>query len=350
MSDRKIHYATIRDVARLAETSSATVSYVLNGNPNKSLRPETIDRVMAAVEELNYSKSAVASSLRSKKRGLVFILVPQFNNVYYTRVCERLEDVLFSNDIVPLLCDTREDPERELRLLESAVSQRVDGIIMGPSAKGWENTEAVRKLNIPLVSIGREFNKRGDAGNTYYVGDDSYQAGFLAGRALLRNGHRQIGVIDWAGAVSSSTERSRGFSDAVSENGDSGVRIVRKASTMLDIETGYQLTKQLMQEAAPTAIFFCYHRLAQGGVTYLQEVGTQIPEQVSVIMVGTPEWADLSVTPYAVVNQHEDWVGSMAGKIMSCLIMGETSQPILSEHRHVCQCTLMEHKSILKLS
>lgn len=353
MGEQKITYATINDVAKLAETSAATVSYVLNNNPNKSLRPETVARVMAAVEKLNYSKSAVASSLRSKKRGMVFILVPQFGNIFYTRVCESIEDILFANDIVPMFCDTRENPERERRLIESAISQRVDGIVMGPTARGWENTNVVRQLNIPLVSIGREFvsdENDGNTGNTYYVGDDSYQAGYLAGRALMKNGHTRIGFVDWEGEVTSAKDRRAGFDSAVSECVNPGIEISRKSSSMLDAETGYQLTKKLMQEFKPTAIFFGYHRLAQGGITYLQEVGYNIPEDVSVILVGTPTWASFSNVPFAVIDQNEEWIGMTAGKIVSALLEEKPSQPILTEHRHICQCVLHEQKSIKNLN
>lgn len=80
---------------------------------------------MAAVEELNYSKNAIASGLRGKKRGMIYIIIPQFSNIYYTRVCEAIENVLFENGLVPVICDTREDPEREKRLLELAISQRL---------------------------------------------------------------------------------------------------------------------------------------------------------------------------------------------------------------------------------
>ena len=189
MNGRKVSYATIKDVAELAETSVATVSYILSGKSEKSFRQDTVDRVMAAVEELNYSKNAIASGLRGKKRGMIYIIIPQFSNIYYTRVCEAIENVLFENGLVPVICDTREDPEREKRLLELAISQRCDGIVLGPTIRGWENTAAVRSLNIPLVVVGRELGSPNDQKSYYYVGDDSYQAGYLAGSVLAKGGH-----------------------------------------------------------------------------------------------------------------------------------------------------------------
>ena len=134
MGERRGKYPTIKDVARLANTSTATVSYVLSGNTDRLISLELRDRVLDAAEELHYTKSAVASSLRVNRRGLVFLLIPQFSNIYFTRACESLEDVIIANDFLPMICDTREDPERERKLIENAVAQRADGIILGPTS------------------------------------------------------------------------------------------------------------------------------------------------------------------------------------------------------------------------
>lgn len=348
MNGKKANYATIKDVAALAETSVATVSYILSGKLEKSFRQETVDRVMSAVEELNYSKNAIASDLRGKKRGMIYIIIPQFSNVYYTRVCEAIENVLFENGLVPVICDSREDPERERRLLELAISQRCDGIVLGPTINGWENTSAVRNLNIPLVVVGRELVSD-DSQKFYYVGDDSYQAGYLAGSSLVKGGHKTIGVIAWASQIASAIDRCNGFTAAIKKNSPDA-QLIHETSMILDVDTGYQLTKRMFSEGNPTALFYSYHMYAQGGITYLHEHGLRIPEDVSVSMVGTPTWAKLLETPYIMVNQNEEWVGSTAAKIMLRLIESDTSNILLSEYRHVCRCRLEEYSGIRKTS
>lgn len=342
MRKSKVQYATIKDVARLADTSVATVSYVLNETPNKSISQETADRVLAAAKELHYKKSAIASGLRGKKQSMVYVIIPQFNNIYYTRVCETIENILYENDIIPIICDTQENAQREKKLIDTAISLRADGIILGPTAKGWENTKMVRELNIPLVSIGREFMTDDDTSEVYYVGDDSYQAGYMAGRALVKKGHRQIGMIDWDGESVSAKDRRLGFIDAVKEIAPF-TEVLRETSSLLDVETGYQLTRRVFQDNKPSAIFYSYHRLAQGGISYLHEMDLVIPQDVEVIMVGTPVWANILDAKYTTVDQHEDWIGTTAAKIMVSLLDGDLSRPILSEHRHVCHCDMVTH-------
>lgn len=342
MKKRKVKYATIRDVARLADTSVATVSYVMNKTPNKTISQETTDRVLAAAEELHYKKNAIASGLRGKKQTMVYVIIPQFNNIYYTRVCEAIENVLYANDILPIICDTQENPQREKQIIDSAISLRADGIILGPTPEGWKNTETVRELNIPLVGIGREFMTDEDTSGTYYVGDDSYQAGYLAGRLLAKNGHKKIAMIEWDSESISAQDRRKGFIEAVSETAPAA-EVWREASALLEVEAGYQLTRRIFQKTHPSAIFYSYHRHAQGGIRYLSEMDLMIPKDVEVIMVGTPVWANLIDTVYTTVDQHEDWIGTIAGKIMVNLVEGDLSQPITSEYRHVCHCDLVQH-------
>ena len=129
-------------------------------------------------------------------------------------------------------------------------------------------------MHIPYVVIGREIapHKDGEVNDSYFAGDDSYQAGFLAGQCLAQNGHRRIGVVEWNGRVSSAVERDLGFYDAVREQVKQGGGMEVESSSDLSIEEGYRMTKELLRRAKPTALFFGYHRHAQGGVKYLAEV------------------------------------------------------------------------------
>lgn len=206
-------------------------------------------------------------------------------------------------------------------------------------------------MHIPYVVIGREIapHKDGEVNDSYFAGDDSYQAGFLAGQCLAQNGHRRIGVVEWNGRVSSAVERDLGFYDAVREQVKQGGGMEVESSSDLSIEEGYRMTKELLRRAKPTALFFGYHRHAQGGVKYLAEAGYAIPDDISVIMVGTPVWANLSSPQYHRVYQHEEWVGTTAGRILMAKIRGEES-PLLREKRHVCPCTLLEGTSVKDLT
>ncbi|MEG2382975.1 MAG: LacI family DNA-binding transcriptional regulator [Oscillospiraceae bacterium] len=348
----KGNYATISDVAKLANTSTATVSYVLRNDPSRVISDELRKRVLAASEQLHYTKSSVASGLRGSSRGLVTVLIPQFSNIFFTRICERIE-----RNIIPMICDTREEPEREKRIIENAINQRADGIIIGPTSEGWKNTEMIRHLDIPLVAIGRDIAPPSNSQipqadkdqSVYFVADDGYQAGFLAGSTFASLGHKKIGMIDWNGSVSSSIDRRAGFFDALKCEHSLDAEVFVASSSILDSETGYRLTKELLSKSMPTAIFYGYHRLAQGGILYLREMGISIPNDISVMMIGTPAWAQLSTPQISTIRQRENDIGTTAGHILMALMAGNDDE-LLKTKNHIFPCEITNFASVKRMT
>lgn len=352
MSQGKAKYATIKDIARLANTSTATVSYILNGISSRYVSAELRERVLRAAKELNYNKSAVASSLKGKSRGLVAVLIPQFSNIFFTRVCGSIEDVAYANDIIAMVCDTRDIPELEMDIIEKVVSQRVDGIIIGPTTGGWENTELLRRLNVPFVAIERPFDPvvAGTDDASYFVGSDNFQAGYLAGRHFVENGHKDFALIEWMMNITNVTNRRKGFEQAIKARMEKGGSYVVESSPVLSIEAGYELTKKLLEESRPSAILYGHHRLAQGGVIYLREVGCRVPDDVSVILIGMPVWSQIASPQFTCVKQPEYDIGDIAAKILISQFNGETNSPLLKRRQHIFPCELFCKGSVKNLN
>jgi len=124
--------STISDVAQRAGVSPATVSRVLQGASN--VRPDTRQRVEQAIEELGYVPSVVAQSLRSKRTRSLALIVPDITNSFWTTIARGVEDAAQGHDYSILLYNTDENPAKQLRCLEAVISQRVDGVIIAPSA------------------------------------------------------------------------------------------------------------------------------------------------------------------------------------------------------------------------
>lgn len=348
MNQKKVQYATIRDVAKLANTSTVTVSYVLSGNTSRPVSRELRERVFAAAEQLHYSKSAVASSLKGKKRGLIAVLIPQFNNIFFTRVCNSIEDVALASDMITMVCDTRDSPQRERKIIELAISQRVDGIIIGPTREGYKNTELLRRLEIPFVSVGRRLEGHTEP-DYYYVGSDNFWAGYLGGEHLTQNGHKNFALIEWESDLSTVRDRKAGFSQAISSCICAGGEYIVRSSRELTVESGYNLTKELLSQHHPTALLYTHHRLAQGGIIYLQEAGVKVPENISLIIIGTPAWGQLATPPYTMINQHEDRIGTTAAELLLSLMSGDTASPLLRQRQHLFPCELLVRGSVKNL-
>lgn len=115
------------DVARLAGTSTAVVSYVVNGGP-RNVRPETRKRVLEAIEQLGYRPNASAQSLSRGRSDLFALLVPDLANPYLAELAQRLEEEFFRRDMVLVVGDSHDDQDRESTILEAFRRQQIAGL------------------------------------------------------------------------------------------------------------------------------------------------------------------------------------------------------------------------------
>ncbi|HIW38926.1 MAG TPA: LacI family DNA-binding transcriptional regulator, partial [Candidatus Jeotgalicoccus stercoravium] len=118
---------TIYDVAREAKVSMATVSRVLNGNPN--VKPETRKKVKDVIDRLNYRPNAVARGLASKKTTTVGVIIPDISDLYYSALARGLEDVAEMYNYQIIITNTDQDSQKEENAFLNLVSKQVDGII-----------------------------------------------------------------------------------------------------------------------------------------------------------------------------------------------------------------------------
>jgi DNA-binding LacI/PurR family transcriptional regulator len=204
MPRKEKKYATIRDVALAAGTSVATVSYVLTKAPtapiSDELQPAFWRRRTVSITAKTSSRPAFAAKAADRRRR-----IPQFSNIYYTRLCIAAENEFYRQGIIPMICDSNELVEQERCAVLNAISLRVDGVIIGPTAGGWKNVALLRQKGIPCVIVSRSLlppEGTDDAYEDFFVGDDSYGGGFLGGSHLVQNGHREIGFVEWHSLVS----------------------------------------------------------------------------------------------------------------------------------------------------
>lgn len=334
-------YATLKDVAKLAGTTAATVSYVLNESQERYVSPEMKKRVLDAAAQLNYVKSSVASSLKGKKRKMIAVLVPQFSNQFFTRMILEIEKVADQFDYILSICNTFDDPVREKEILDRMAQHRVDGYIIAATTKGAENTERIRNLGIPLVALDRPLE--GESSDKYiWVTTSNYSCGYQGAKYLVQKGHEKVAFVGWDSHIEDLLIREQGFVDALRAQGvDSAqARIVRGDFSEQD---GYRLTKELLQQQDISAIFYGYNIQARGGVQYLIEQGLEIGKDISVILIGSPEWAVSGQNNFTHILQHEYEMGHTAANILFDMINGKDEGVPRSI---VQECSLYEGNSV----
>src|SRR5690349_11076993 len=147
--------ATMRDVARAAGTSVATVSHVLN--ETRFVSPELRERVEDALHALGYRPDDTARSLRRRRTDTIGLLVPDNSNPYFACLARRIEHEVFRAGYTTILGNSNEQRERELRYLETLLSKRVDGLIIAATRHDDGALEDVlQHFPGPVVFIDRQ--------------------------------------------------------------------------------------------------------------------------------------------------------------------------------------------------
>ena len=327
-------FVTLKDVAERAGTTIGTVSYVLNDRKGRYISQELRAKVLAAAEELNYIKCNGASSLKGMDRRLIGILIPQYENQFFTRICVAAEEVFASHGYDLIICDTFDNPEREKGIIHRLLSQRVDGLIVTPSLKGSENTRIVRDVGLNMVVVDRPLEGFDDY---YWVRGDNYGCGYAGGMDLYRHGHRSLIYIGWASGISELESRERGFRDACS-----GCQVFTY-NAGFSAKSGYETTMRAVKEhPEATAVFFGFNVQALGGVNVFRDLGLRIGEDISVSLIGSPEWSYTGNNDFTHVHMGDYEIGKKAAGILFDLIRGKE----VPSKRVIQECTLIEGTSV----
>lgn len=205
----------IRDIAKQANTSIATVSYVLNGSEKHRISEETRQRVLKSAAELHYIPDAGAKSFKQRKRNLVGFIGPAVDNFFWASLVEHMESTLYANGLNLIISNAREDPEKELNVIKTLSAGVVDGLIIGSTIRDCLQIDSLVPKDFPLVFIDRMLiNCRHDA-----VVISNYTCMYQAVSTLLSRGHTKIGFIAGLEHLSTTRERLRAYEDSMHDHG-----------------------------------------------------------------------------------------------------------------------------------
>jgi LacI family transcriptional regulator len=206
--------ATILDIAREAGVSKSTVSLVLQGSG--LIRPETVDRVRKAIDEVGYVYNRGAANLRKAQSNVVGMVINDLTNPFYSELAVAIERVFQSAGIVPFIANTAESPVRQQEVLKSLMEQGVAGLIVAP-ARGTA-PDAFRRIeaaSIPIVFVMRRL----PASRIPAITPDNHRGAVLATEHLIRKGHRRLAFLGGFNDMVVYHERVGGFREACASNG-----------------------------------------------------------------------------------------------------------------------------------
>lgn len=330
---------TIKDVAKQAGVSTATVSRVINNA--EGVRPDTVQKVRDAINKVNYIPNNVARNLKTDTSNVIGLLVSNLGNPHFTKMAKAIEATLRDKGISLMVCSTDDDPKKELSYLQQMIGMNVDGIILNTTG---ENNDRICELshNIPITLVDRSIP------NDDFTGDFVGSNGFGGVRALTKHlidrGHRDIAIITSNLATSTGRERLAGFCDAMLSIGVTvdDQYVYRYSAGNFDEDSGVAACKHFMSlDQRPTAIVVANNEMAIGVYKYLQEKGVRVPDDVSVVSFGNISNSELFKIQPTFATLNPTFIGEKAAK----LIQSRISNPAAGSREVIFEPLLVLNES-----
>ncbi|MBB3114424.1 LacI family transcriptional regulator [Paenibacillus phyllosphaerae] len=310
---------TIYDVAREAGVSMATVSRVVNNNPN--VKPQTRKKVFEAIERLGYRPNAVARGLASKKTTTVGVVIPDISNAIFAEVARGIEDIANMYHYNIILCNADKKKDKEIRVINTLLEKQVDGLLFMGGAVTDEHLQAFKTANVPIVLCATT----DEQGLIPSVDIDHEAAAYDAVQALLKQGHTRIAMI--SGTLQDPSigfARFQGYKRALESAGITyDENLVRIGNYRY--ESGSEAMKYFLDLSdRPSAVFSATDEMAIGAIHQIQDSGLKVPQDVSIISVDNSRMASMVRPQLTAVAQPMYDIGAVSMRLLTKLMKKET--------------------------
>ena len=333
--------ATIREVARLAGVSVATVSKYLNGTKVRDANARAVEE---AVRALDYKPNEIARGLRKSSSMTVGVLLPELDNLFFTQIISSVDAVLEERGYSTLVCVSRSDSEREQRRLDFLRRKQIDGLIAVPTTAASDFVTLAGDL--PTVFVDRVVSAAVTSGvRCSSVLSDNFAAAYGAAEELILAGHTRIGVLLGPDSNYTPLERRAGFLAACALHGIGEGDLFLSAGAYT-VEAGYRMTKELLAlDDRPSALFATNNELTIGAVGALAEAGITPGEEISFIGFDNRDIASVSRPRLSTVALPLFEIGQKAaGELLSILAGNAPSHHIIE-----LDCEIIERESTMKV-
>ncbi|MHB8278338.1 MAG: LacI family DNA-binding transcriptional regulator [Candidatus Humimicrobiaceae bacterium] len=304
----------IKDVAKKAKVSVATVSHVINNSQYVSDKLKK--KVLKAIENLDYQPNILAGSLRSKRTGTIGLIIPDSSNMLYASMGKRIEDILFSLNYNTIFCNTDYNTHKELAIINNMRSKNVDGVLIVPVDRNNININKFVQSRIPTIILDRKIS-----GNELITITVENEVGvYEATKYLLDLGHRNIGYIDRNTPHSHSIERLKGYKNAL-ENFGLKVSDNLVAKSGFSFENGYFTMGTLLKNNPElTALITFNYTAAIGATRAIADAKLKIPNDISVIGFDDVPLCQYSIPRLTSIHYPIEEIAEVATKTLLGLI------------------------------
>ncbi len=315
--------ATIRDVAKLSGYSVATVSRVIN--KSGYVGKETEQRIIKAMEEVQFKPNMTARSLAGKNSSTIALMIPDILNPFFPEAARAVEDAAQELGYTVILCNTDNSLEKELNYFDVLINKKIDGMIIASYQLTNEHLNRVRSKGIPVVMID---NQMITSGVPVFVSKNK-DGGILASKHLLEQGCKKIAHISGPYQLQASRDRALGFEEVCANQPWFLPSLIVQSE--FNVQGGYQAMMQLLDRHPDLdGVFAGNDLIAAGALKALYERKLYVPDQIK--LIGFDGIAmDMTVPPISTVAQPIYEIGKSAMQHLYKMIQGEPVEAAIYE-------------------
>ncbi|MGI6781578.1 MAG: LacI family DNA-binding transcriptional regulator [Acholeplasmataceae bacterium] len=302
---------TIRDVAKEANVSVSTVSRVINNK--ESVHESTRVLVLEAIEKLGFVPNKLAQSLTSNSSKMVAVFVPHIGPEFYGHLLEGIESQAGAYGYKIIICNTQNNPERELDYLRFVEHYNIDGLIV---ASDFLNIKKIQELNIPIVTVDHTLDE------TYpSVTSDNIKGGRLGAEALVKSGAKNILLFRGPSFLPTTIERTIGAKEVFDSHPD-----IKYTYYDFDLVTPdfHEIENVLKSHCDIDGIFAYGDTLAIVTTKILNRLGKKIPHDVRIVGFDNNYFSMLSYPPLTTIEQSPSFMGKSAFNLLYKLMKNQT--------------------------
>jgi LacI family transcriptional regulator len=313
----KFMSVTVKDVAKAAGVSAATVSRVINDDPRIS--SETKMRVHQCIKALDYKINTIARSLKTNRTYIIGFISPEIPNDFFMGIAKGVEDELRKHGYSTIICNSNESVEDEEDRIKLLCEKCVDGMIIIPASGEGRHYKQLKNINMPVVLADRLVNNfEADA-----VLVDNINGAYAAVEYLINKGNRRIGFIGGDNRITPAGERYEGYKRALI---DYCIPVEKEIIKFGDLHVGggYKLMKEMVDSSNPPRyVFIANYYMQLGAAKYLIEQKGNLHNQVSIASFDDMELSSLLGLCKIRIAQPMMDIGSRAAGMLLKRINGE---------------------------
>jgi LacI family transcriptional regulator len=329
---------TIKDIARMADVSIATVSMIMN-HKDESISSATKERVLEIIKANNFIPNKVARSMVTRRTKTIGLIISDITNPFYPELARGVEDKANESGYNVIICNTDNDINKEENYLNMLAEKMVDGVIMTRSANRTGNISGVDRISLPFILINGNVKNKNIKGRILFSNE---KGAYQAVTYLLNQGYHKVILINGEATAPASLERTLGYQKALKEYGiDFNEEYVWSGHFKSD--WGEEAVKLILERKLPFDAVFCGSDLiAIGAIKTLKNAGIAIPADVGVVGFDDIYMAKMVEPELTTVRNPNYEIGYKAAE----LLVGVLEKPAQTIERDIeLQTELIVRKS-----